>query len=141
MGFGQVVTFFRQRDIDDTLPALVFVENDLLVVGPAFHLAGKHVGNLDNLVPTDHAILHRPVDIALLRIDRLSFRECHDEVAASQGPIIDFPTWLSKIAALDQLDIAADNGNDVLPFLQPCTVDDGNIRIGHAKNNVDILRR
>src|SRR5512145_436277 len=68
MLFCQVIAFFRQRDIDDALPPLVLVKNDLLVVGSPVGLARKYMGDLHDFVPANNAILNRPVNIALLRV-------------------------------------------------------------------------
>src|SRR5918999_3553637 len=67
----KIVALFRQSDIDDALSTLVLVQDDLLVVGAALCACGKHIGNLDDFIPADGSILHRPVNIALLRINRL----------------------------------------------------------------------
>ena len=73
MLLGKLVALFCQRDIDDALPALILVENDLLVVGTGFEFASQDVGNFNDLVPSDHAVLYRPINIALLRVDGLCF--------------------------------------------------------------------
>jgi len=73
--------------------------------------------------------LHRPVNIALLRIDSLRFRERDDQVAGCQRPVIDFPARRIEVAAFSPLDIAADDGNNVLPLFQPGTIDNRNVRM------------
>src|SRR5438445_472576 len=83
-------------------------------IGSALGPAGKHIGKLDDFVPSNDAVLNRPVNIPLLRVDSLRFRKCHDKVAALKCTVIDFSAGRGDIAALDQFDIAADDGNDVL---------------------------
>lgn len=87
---------------------------------------------LDDFVPTDHAVLHRPVNIALLGVDGLFLRERHDETAAPERAVVDLASRFIEGAAFDQLDVAADHRDDVLPFLQSRAVDDRHNGIGHA---------
>jgi hypothetical protein len=75
---GKIVTLLRQSDIDDALPTLVLVENDLFVVAAAIYSRGKDIRDIDHSIPADDPCLHRPVDIALLRIDGLFLRQRHD---------------------------------------------------------------
>ena len=81
--------------------------------------------------------MHRPVNVALLRVYRLRFRERDDQVAAPQRAVIDLPPRRIEVAAFHQLDVAADDGNNVLPVFQPGTIDNRNVRIGHAENDIN----
>jgi hypothetical protein len=68
---GKIVTLLCQSDVDDALSTLILVENDLLVVGAALYSRGKDIGDINYSFLADDSFLHGPVDIALLRIDRL----------------------------------------------------------------------
>ena len=94
MLFRQIVTLLRQRDIDDALAALVLVENNLLIVRSAFDFPSEHVGYLHDFVPANNASLHRPIDIALLRIDRLRLRQRDNKVTALERAVVDLPARL-----------------------------------------------
>src|SRR6516164_2730977 len=64
--FRQLVAFLGKRDVDNALAALIFVENDLVIIRSTLGLAPKDIGNLNDLVPGDDPVLNRPVNIALL---------------------------------------------------------------------------
>ena len=69
-----------------------------------------------------------PLSILLLAalgaVDTLGTTDRSDDrVAPSQCAVIDLPARCRKASAFHELDIAAYNGNNVLPFFQPGAVD------------------
>ena len=65
---GQVIQALRQCYVDYPLSALILIKNDLLIVATAWRGTGDNIGDLHNFVPSNNTALHRPIDVALLRV-------------------------------------------------------------------------
>ncbi len=124
-----------------SLSALIFVKDNLLIVGAARCFSGEHVGNLHDFVPCDHALVYRPINVALLGIDGLRFRERDDEVAALSVPssisrrgAARLPLFTNSIL-LPTTEIMYCPSSNQEPSMHR------NVRISHAENDVDVLRR
>ena len=110
--------------------------SDLFVAGAAGKTAIQDFAKLVNLLPRDDAGLQRiPKTCLLILNDRLSVIG-NDKICPADGLVIILTTTGPEPSTFDQRYVRANNGGDVLPGLDPFTVENGDVAIGRTNNDI-----
>src|SRR5919197_3252410 len=117
-----------KRDICNALPGVVFIKSNLVGLGAALFFSSENLADLNELLPMNDTALDRIEDIGLLVLNRLLDRNNAQYVTTRQSRIIDLPAFGFGKAAVDQTNVAADDGCHVHSRLEPVAVEDGNTR-------------